>query len=182
MGTTFNNSDGLEMSVFNSGAPANGGGGMGLGNLADELADAFSESGDEGDDYYETESPSISITAHHVDFHAAVDGIRDSGVDVASPAVAAGTRPKSMSLSLPHNGRGHRRAGSEYDGSEYGSDSDLESPGMPPSLVSRMDAVESLARRGTESNGGHADGVFKRVTDNLRDLGSQTGVESSATR
>jgi hypothetical protein len=87
-----------------------------------------------------------------------------------------------MSLNLPAPGRGHRRAGSEYDGSQYGSESDLESPGMPNSLVAKMDAVESLARRGTENNGGSADGVFHRVTDSLRDLGSQAGVEQSTTR
>ncbi len=142
-----------------------------------------SDSGDSGAEDYENESPNISITAHDNDAHAGIEGTRDSGVDVASPAGApeAG-RPKSMSLSLPHNGRAHRRAGSEYDGSEYGSDSDLDSPGMPPSLVAKIDAVESLARRGTESNGGPTDGVFKRVTENLKDLGSQSGVESSATR
>jgi hypothetical protein len=69
-----------------------------------------------------------------------------------------------------------------YDGSEYGSESDLESPGMPPSLVAKMDAVESLARRGTENTGGPGDGVFKRVIEGLRDLGSQSGVEGSTTR
>lgn len=110
--------------------------------------------------------------------------VRDSGVDVASPTTPSARRNKHLSLSLPPaiNGRGHRRKGSQYDGSEYGSDTDLESPGMPASLVAKMDAVESLARRGTESNGGHHDGVFRRVTDGLRDLSSQSNVESSATR
>ncbi|KAI1423715.1 hypothetical protein F5Y12DRAFT_511016 [Xylaria sp. FL1777] len=155
-----------------------GGGGAGqdngLGNLADELADALSGSGDEdeyyGDDY-ETQEDGEPI-----------DGVRDSGVDVASQ-IDLPSRTKSSSLSVPSPiARGHRRTESVYDGSEYGSESDLDSPGMPPSLVAKMDAVESLARRGTETTGSPADGVFKRVTDGLRDLGSQSGVEGSTTR
>ncbi|TGJ84314.1 hypothetical protein E0Z10_g4455 [Xylaria hypoxylon] len=156
-----------------------GGGGSGqdngLGNLADELADALSGSGDE-DEYYEDDYETQE------DRRELIDGVRDSGVDVVSH-IDLPNRTKSSSLSVPSpNTRGHRRAESAYDGSEYGSESDLDSPGMPPSLVAKMDAVESLARRGAENTGGPADGVFKRVTDGLRDLGSQSGVEGSTTR
>lgn len=160
-----------------------GEGGNGLGNLADELADALSDGEDE---YYEgSGAPNISVDTggeSGQEGEGPQDGIRDSGVDVASPD---GRRRKHMSLTLPPatNGRGgHRRKASDYDGSEYGSESDLESPGIAASLVLKMDAVESLARRGTENNGGSTDGVFKRVTDGLRDLSSQTTVESNATR
>ncbi|CAK7208226.1 hypothetical protein SCUCBS95973_000031 [Sporothrix curviconia] len=123
---------------------------------------------------------------------------RDSGVDVASPTIPRSggpangqARARDASLSLPStNGggaggggrRGHKRVGSVYDGSEYGSDSDLESPGMPTSLVAKIDAVESLARRGTEDNGSTTDGVCKRLVEELRDLGSQSGVEGGASR
>lgn len=182
----------------------------GLGNLADELEGAFSDSGDE---YYEEEdgeteeehdgvAPGISVqdmgagdeTSRHR--RGADGGTRDSGVDVASPVAAGGGadaapggRQKSMSLSLPSanggrsrgGGQGHRRTPSEYDGSEYGSESDLDSPGMlTPSLVARMDAIESLARRGADSS--PSDGVFQRVTEGLRDLGSQSNVEGGTTR
>lgn len=154
-------------------------GGNGLGNLADELADAFSDSGDEGE-YYEDDNGAPDINVHHSDGRGGVEGTRDSGVDVASLG-EAGTKARNLNLGLPSPPRrGHRRAGSEYDGSEYGSESDLDSPGMLPSLVAKIDAVESLARRGTDS--GPTDGVFNRVTDSLRDLGSQAGVEGSATR
>jgi hypothetical protein len=150
--------------------------GGGLGNLADELADAFSDG--EDDEYYEQEGEASDSGSDAR--QGAADKTRDSGVDVES----AGSRPeKKMSLSLPSpNGRGHRRTPSEYDGSEYGSESDLDSPSMPASLVAKLDAVESLARRGSENNGGPGDGAFKRVTDGLRDLGSQSGVEGGATR
>lgn len=154
--------------------------GNGLGNLADELADALSDGEDE---YYEgSAAPDISVeVGEDEDSSLQQDGIRDSGVDVASPTER---KNKHLSLTLPPvtNGRGHRRKGSQYDGSEYGSDSDLESPGMPSSLVAKIDAVESLARRGTENNGGPTDGVFKRVTDGLRDLSSQSNVESNTSR
>ena len=155
-----------------------GGGGVqnnGLGNLADELADALSGSGDE-DEYYEDDY------GNHEHTGEPPDNVRDSGVDVASQ-VDLPSRTKIPSLSVPSPPtRGHRRTESAYDGSEYGSESDLDSPGMPPSLVAKMDAVESLARRGIESTGSPADGVFKRVTDGLRDLGSQSGVEGNTTR
>lgn len=158
------------------------GGDNGLGNLADELADALS--GDEDDDgYYEDgdgdadgEQPSDGGLESPKD---ATEEIRDSGVDVEDRKQLP-ARNKMLELSPPPNPKGHRRQGSAYDGSEYGSESDLESTGMPPSLVARMDAVESLARRGTES--GPADKVFARVTDGLRDLGSQASVEGSTTR
>lgn len=158
-------------------------GGGGLGNLADELADALSDG--EDDEYYDHDgsAPSINYDLEEGVPGQTNQGTRDSGVDVESSSGLGGRREKNMSLTLPSpNGRGHRRAGSEYDGSEYGSETDLESPGMPPSLISKIDAVESLARRGTENTGGPADGTFQRVTEGLRDLGSQSGIEGSASR
>ncbi|KAI0407515.1 hypothetical protein F4802DRAFT_554164 [Xylaria palmicola] len=148
----------------------------GLGNLADELADALSGSGDEDEEYY---GDGYELRDEG---HEPVDGVRDSGVDVAGQ-IDLPDRTKGSSLNVPSpKPRGHRRTESAYDGSEYGSESDLDSTGMPPSLVAKMDAVESLARRGTEKTGSPSDGVFQRVTDGLRELGSQSGVEGSTTR
>ncbi|KAI0016727.1 hypothetical protein F4780DRAFT_772724 [Xylariomycetidae sp. FL0641] len=154
----------------------------GLGNLADELADALSGSG-EDDEYYEEGQGGEGPPEDH-GHRDSVDGAKgkDGGSEIArQPGLP--THTKNASLSVPAaNGRSHRRTGSAYDGSEYGSESDLETPGMPPSLVAKIDAVESLARRGTENVGSSADGVFTRVTEGLRDLGSQSGVEGSTTR
>ena len=58
----------------------------------------------------------------------------------------------------------------------------MDSPGMPPGLVARMDMVESLARSGTENNGTDRDCVVKRVIEGLKDLGGQSGVEGATTR
>lgn len=162
-------SDSIGADVFSSGgptAPPNG-----LGNLADELADAWDD--DEGDG--EDEEPDMNFQ----EVRQEGETLRDSGVDVASSPVQP---PKSEGLTPSAALRSHRRQASEYDGSEYGGDSDLESPGIPPGLASRIDMVESLARRGTESNGTDRDGVIKRVVDGLKDLGGQTGVEAGAAR
>jgi hypothetical protein len=166
-------SDSIGIDVFSSGGPAPAS--NGLGNLADELADAWdSEEGEEHEDV----EPDMNF--QEVKEEGDSGQTRDSGVDVTSSPVEGLQKP--LGLSPPTGGRGHRRQRSEYDGSDYGGDSDLESPGMPPALVARMDMVESLARRGMENNGTDRDSVVKRVIEGLKDLGGQSGVEGGATR
>jgi hypothetical protein len=156
-------------------------GGNGMGNLADELADAFSDSGDEGE-YTDGDANSDMFGPERDgQIDDQIDEIGDTE-DTSSPKKQGSDRAKAMDLTLLSPRRKHQRQTSNYDGSEYGSESDLDSPGMPPGLVSKMDAVESLARRGTENYGGPADDVFRRVTNALRDLGSQSSVEASASR
>ncbi|CAK7264103.1 hypothetical protein SEPCBS119000_000828 [Sporothrix epigloea] len=221
---SFSHSDGLD--VYSNGALGGMGAGNdmgGMGNLADELADAFSDE----DEYYDDDE--VEARSHQPDeelgghdggdvppdislpeARTADDDISQNPANGADqPQRASGgyaampTSPRSGgpangqarlrngSLALPSaNGgnagsggrRGHKRIDSVYDGSEYGSDSDLESSGMPMSLVAKIDAVESLARRGTEDNGSPADGVCKRLVEELRDLGSQSTVEGGASR
>lgn len=170
---SFNQGDGLDISGLGGGGADTG---NGLGNLADELADAFSDSGDDGeyDDGDLDDEQGIPVDGHHME----TSGLRGS----QSPPRDDGDTARAANLSLPSPRRGHQRQKSDYEGSEYGSETDLESPGMPPGLVARLDAVESLARRGNENYGGPADDVFKRVTDALRDLGSQSSVEANTSR
>ena len=192
----FDRSNSIGIDVFSSGA-GGGGQGNGLGNLADELADAWSEDSEEAIEEEDLEFQNANAEGQQ-------EGVRDSGVDVRSLESPTefqqgrrnghATRPKSINLGTlsPESakesaksatGRGHRRQVSEYDGSDYGGDSDLDSPGLlPPSLVARMDMVEGLARRGMEETGGPTDGVVERVVEGLRDLGGQGGVEGGATR
>ncbi len=149
-----------------------------MANLADELADAFSDSGEEDDGV-----PGESLGGRESGDASKLDGPRDSGVDVNGIGASDGEKTKDANLSVPSPPRrGHQRKGSEYDGSEYGSDSDLDAAGLTANLIARIDAVESLVRRGTESYGGPEDDVFKRVTESLRDLGSQSSVEGNASR
>lgn len=139
-----------------------GGAGNGLGNLADELADAWDD--DEEDE---------EVDMNFQEEGGKVEETRDSGVDVQEE--------RKESLAPPLNG--HRRKGSDYDGSDYGEDSEAETSGsLPPSLVARMDQVENLARRGIDNFGSEGDGVVKRVVESLKDLGSQANVEGGATR
>lgn len=152
---SLSQADVLELNGLTNGGVA---GGSGMGNLADELADAFSESGNEED--YDDEE-------------------RFGGILEGPEGTKEGDQSlKEGDLAIPMN----QRQTSRYDGSEYGSESDLESSGIPPGLVAKMDAVDSLARRGMDNYGSPADNAFSRVMDGLRDLGSQSSVEASASR
>lgn len=173
---SLNRTDSIGQDVFSSGGP--GAASNGLGNLADELADAWGDGGEEDDDDYE--EPDMNF--QEVKEEGEGGPQRDSGVDVTSSPIQAPLKSANLTPPAQMMGRGHRRQRSDYDGSDYGGDSDLESPGMPPGLVARMDMVESLARRGTENNGSERDEVVKRVIDGLKDLGGQSGVEGGATR
>ncbi|TGO09075.1 hypothetical protein BTUL_0180g00080 [Botrytis tulipae] len=176
--------DGVGMDVL--GSAQNGG--NGLGNLADELADAWSEDEgemDEADLNFQSTAPTES---DNEDAEEDKNAVRDSGVDVTSPKKQHTAMNSNSTLTPPTAGHGrvhalgHARSPSEYDGSDYGGDSDLESPAFGPALLARMDMVEGLARRGTENNGSQADGVVKRVIESLKDLGGQSGVEGNTTR
>lgn len=167
-------------------------GANGLGNLADELADAWSEEEEgeemeEGNLNFQNTAPSDSDIEDYQDNNGPV---RKSG-DISTPnkqSAFAVQTPNPLNLTPPVGGRGrvhalgHARTPSEYDGSDYGGESDLDSPQFTPALLARMDMVEGLARRGTENNGSQADGVVKRVIESLRDLGGQAGVEGNTTR
>ena len=167
---SLQHSDPTGIDGFNSGGPAEAS--NGLGNLADELADAWDD--DEGED----EEPDMNFQEIGEEVE---EPTRDSGVDVTSSPIEASSKPSNLTPPTVEK-RGHRRQPSEYDGSDYGGDSDLESPGIPPGLVARMDMVESLVRRGTENNGTDRDSVVSRVIDGLKDLGGQSGVEGATSR
>jgi hypothetical protein len=158
--------------------------GEGLGSLADELG---GWSGDEdGDEFLEEEEG---------EFEDRKEQERDSGIDVASSPPHLGqqrspsaTNPNGKLLSPAETAseKGRRRKGlasESYDGSEYGSESDLEQTELvSATLEARLSVVEALARRGMEENGSEGDRVISRVTESLKDLGGQSGIESGATR
>ncbi|KAJ4413090.1 hypothetical protein N0V91_000064 [Didymella pomorum] len=182
---------------FEHGSPAqrfDGGGdnGGGLGNLADELGEWGSEDEEMDSQYGEelehTQEIPVDIgTAVEHDgstgVHGVVNlnGVRDSGVALQESSPSTQSRA-TLSPSAAIKSKKHTRQRSLYDGSDYGDDSDLENEGITPALESRMAAIESLARRGMEENGSASDEVVKRVTEHLRDLGSQITIENGATR
>ena len=163
----------------------------GLGNLADELGEWGSEEEEMASEFEEElEQPhenvtSIGTAVEHdgstgVQNMVNLNGVRDSGVAMQSSPSTQSRATLSPSAAI--RTKKHNRQRSLYDGSDYGEDSDLENEGISPALEARMAAVESLARRGMEENGSASDEVVKRVTEQLRDLGSQIAIENGATR
>jgi hypothetical protein len=104
---------------------------------------------------------------------------RDSGIDVGSSPAATEHLSPAQAVSK----KGHSRIKSAYDGSEYGSESDLEETELvSATLEARMASIEAMARRGLEENGTDGDKVVARVTEALRDLGWQSAIETGSTR
>ncbi|KAG6004906.1 hypothetical protein E4U21_000633 [Claviceps maximensis] len=172
--------DHMELGALNVGGPSPN---QGMGNLADELADAFSDSDEEDEGELESgqeQGPNTQPRQTHNNF---TDGAAGGGPDITSTPTRSQFKDKAnhQKLLSPH-GRENRNAAMDYDGSEYGSESDLDCAGIPATLIAKIDAIESLARRGTENYGGADDDVLQRVTDGLRDLGSQLTVEGNASR
>lgn len=171
--------DHIDLGVLNSGGPSLK---QGMGNLADELADAFSDSEEEDEVESESGQRRISDSQGRATQIIATNDAAGNGTDIPS-TTSCQTSDESNNLRLlSSHGRENRNIATEYDGSEYGSESDLDCAGFPATLVAKIDGIESLARRGTENNGGPGDDVFRRVTDGLRDLGSQSTVEGNASR
>ncbi|ORY08699.1 hypothetical protein BCR34DRAFT_626097 [Clohesyomyces aquaticus] len=184
---------------FEHSSPAqnfDGGGDGGLGNLADELGDVWSEDEEggyeediNGMDLPQDDLDNIGVALDHDgsagvnSVPASVNGVRDSGVAMQSSSPSAESKSTLSPQTARQHGRRHQRQRSLYDGSDYGDDSDLEvNDGISVGLETRMAAVESLARRGMEENGSASDQVVKRVVERLRDLGSQSNIENGATR
>ncbi|KAH7405809.1 hypothetical protein DE146DRAFT_608753 [Phaeosphaeria sp. MPI-PUGE-AT-0046c] len=181
---------------FEHGSPAHnfdgGGDDNGLGNLADELGEIWDDEDEDGvdgdfgedldapqDEYAEIGTAIAHDGSAGLDTAVNVNGVRDSGVAMhSSPSTHHGLSPDAAAA----RARKHNRQRSLYDGSDYGSDTDFDNEGISPAMESRMAAVESLARRGMEENGSTSDQVIKRVTEQLRDLGSQIAIENGATR
>ena len=158
----------------------------GIGNLADELAEAWEEEeeeqGDAGD------SLAAQLDKAQVESNGVLDGSDLSPVKGLtaskqnSPIKNAGSTVSlspSKSMARPK----HRRQDSQYESSDYGEPGDDEDGEVfPTSLQSRLAAIESLARRGLHANGSETDDVVKNFASSLRDLPSQTGVENCTTR
>ncbi|OJK01036.1 hypothetical protein ASPACDRAFT_117753 [Aspergillus aculeatus ATCC 16872] len=159
-------------------------GGGGLGNLADELADAWEEEEGGYGGYasgQDTGVPDHAQYATHSEDEAAYNHrtrTPSSGYSPERNSTLQPPRPRTRNGTQ----RQHRRYESQYDGSDYGNDSDFEESDMPPSLETQMAEIESLARRGIENNGSENDYVIQRAVEALRDLGAQSGIENNAMR
>ena len=162
----------------------------GLGNLADELAETWEEDNDNVPHEGNTGTQNVYGQP------TLINGFEDRGRPILEfHHDRAHLPPRSQENAVDHRSLSppkqstrlkHRRKSpdiSDYDGSDYGDNSDLEKDdGISASLEHRLAAIESLARRGAESNGSEGDTVVTRVAESLRDLGSQAAVETGATR
>lgn len=154
--------------------------GGGLGNLADELADAWGDG--EG---YEDASGLEGANGHAENMDGFHEDADTSGQgtprEPMSPDQAGGLQPPRSRVRQTQNR--HRRTESQYDGSDYGNDSDFDELGqVSPNLERRMAGIESLARRGIEENGSSTDQIISRFIESLRDLGAQSAIENGAAR
>lgn len=164
--------------------------GNGFGNLADELAEAFDEDDENGHQLGDEVSETLHDRAEVIrqdqwkeNERLTVGNANQKKQTIAISPTRQATSDLSLSPPKYSLRSRHARTNSQYDGSDYGDDSDLEdTQGISSSLEARLAVVESLARRGTEANGSDADDIVQRVADSLKDLGSQAGVENGATR
>ena len=145
----------------------------GIGNLADELAEAWDNDCNENvqlDSVIEDQEFTVQDMATGI---PRVCNHRANN----SPPLSPLEQPSRSGLSTAICQT------SIYDGSDYGKHLDLKDvQGIPLSLEHRLAAIDSLARRGAESNGSEADTVVMRVAESLRHLVSQAGVEAGASR
>lgn len=159
-------------------------GGGGLGNLADELADAWEEDDDgygyaSGQEMSRAGSQQLGHSDGEDAYTQSVRGVRTRSPSVSPERDSLHPRNKNRANHL----RQHRRQESQYDGSDYGPDSDFdEAADISPALENQMAEIESLVRRGIENNGSENDHVIQRTVDSLKDLGGQSGIENSAMR
>lgn len=154
------------------------GGGNDLGNLADELAEAWDEDG-EGEE--EVLGLQMDEQGDHTPFETFEVHHQGDGI-ILSPAhgrtVNGGSSPKKVTEQY----RVRRRRRDLY-GSDYSDDSDPEqAPNVSRALEARLATIEGLARQEPEEHEENADGMVQRVVDGLRDLGAQSSVENGITR
>ena len=161
-----------------------------LGNLADELADALDDDDEDSDHELGLQNGAsegvydrAEATRHDQLKENVYPVSGNLGNDHAISVSPVRQDISDLSLRPPKQSSRskHTRNSSQYDGSDYGDDSDLEVT-HSPLLEARLAAVESLARRGTQVNGSDADTIVHRMAESLRNLGTQAGVENGATR
>ena len=161
-----------------------------LGNLADELADALDDD-DEDSDHEHGLQNGASEGLYHRAEAIRYDQLKENvyplsrnlgnGHAISVSPLRRGISDLSLSPPKQSSRSRHTRKSSQYDGSDYGDDSDLDVTHSPV-FEARLAAVESLARQGIQANGSDADTIVHRMAESLRNLGTQAGVENGATR
>ncbi|MCJ1287107.1 hypothetical protein MMC26_006455 [Xylographa opegraphella] len=169
----------------------------GLGNLADELAEAWDE-GDEG----EEEEDVSSIKAEEEDVSSikaedeglCVRGAEESLLllsldpdekDIIGVAISSKSKEKWLNTrEPPEYGMQPKpqRKETAYNSPDNSEHVEIEELEIPASLETRMAVIHALAKQGAVLTGMEANSVFVRITDSLKDLTAQADVESHSTR
>ncbi|CUS07651.1 unnamed protein product [Tuber aestivum] len=149
-----------------------GDGGGGLGSLADELAGAMYDSGEEYDDDDED-------AGEGNEYEEGGNGRQDGGREDDG----GGAEGLSGGGGSGGVGRGWRGgATSDYDGSEYGDLEDLTA-GISVALEEKIGQIEKLAARNEATTTGEEDGeIVPKLMEGLQKLPPQSGLESGCTR
>ena len=160
----------------------------GLGSLADELAEAWDDDGEEeggspdGLSYFQDVENEQADTSTGLSEQFHFKEPSDLSVEAVSSPVSLSipnlptSPPKSLTCTK------QRPRHSEHDGSDTGYDLEMpESKWISVSLEARMAVIEELARQGVQSNSSEIDTVVVRVANSLKNLSPQSGVEYGAT-
>lgn len=169
-----------------------------LGNLADELEQAWDEEEDEGNSNFleglreghiEQESSALDLASPYAmnDMHDFGFGmVMQSPVLAQSPMLDAPAKPRRSDSRTHGKKGGHQRHESAYDGSDYGPDSEVdeEDESLPPMLRKRFRDIENLTRMciNPEDAVSEDGGTIKRTIQGLKTLGPQGNLEYGVTR
>lgn len=164
--------------------------GNGLGSLADELAEAYSDEEEEEEDGEPEEWLSGDRVGNIADSSNGCKEGKETRFNhaevlhngISTSSIPATTSDPTSTPTLLTSSK-HRRKQSRYNRLTDSGNPDFEgAEGIPLSLETRMAAIEGLAREGTATDNSEIDVVIKRVAESLKDLGSQSGVESGTAR
>ena len=169
----------------------------GLGNLADELEQAWDEDADpehQGSSFLEGLREGDSAVAHaEVQSPYETNDMHDFGFTNTS-TLSPLPQEERQTLQVPNSPQTrkprpkqptHSRTESAYDGSDYGSDhSEDDLSTFPPLLRKRIREIERLARDAQSTDAlSEGGGVVKRTIFGLRDLGPpQSNIEYGVTK
>lgn len=173
----------------------------GLGNLADELEQAWDDEGeDEGQSNFLEGLREGDMAQDPRDLHLqspyGLNDMHDFGFGMVLQSPQTQVDGHSAALQVPQARRnsesqqpkksGHQRQESAYDGSDYGpeSESEQDDDSLSPMLRKRLRDIENLTRmcinpEDAVSEGG---GTVRRVIHALKDLAPQGNIEYGVTR
>lgn len=167
-----------------------------VGNLADELAEAWDEDGGEepGSSFLEgLREGSVEPLSLHDELCSGGQADNDGFYGVQSPATPSRKPIMDDTFHSPtrltgdvqrRSSQRHNGAGSRCGGSDYKNNCDVgEEEGISPALAKQMAYVEALAQQSLDGDSvSEAGGVISRTALALKDLGAQASIENGVRR